>query len=188
MVSLACTLLLSVFHSSIPLSLAFTYSHLQQIQNTSNPRDADLHAKDGSKYTPVVLAAEAGSKKADCQAFQFFMTYIGDDIGDVTKNPLFQALELGDNALPAVKVIVTLLHVFSVTKSYGLGSAHFQELKLKSIYSALYYILCTHVCSLQLMIGDSVWSKKLCQVTNNLKNNLLHEAIMKDLARYVYKI
>lgn len=109
------------------LSLACTHSHLQQIQNTSNPRDADLHAKDGSKYTPVVLAAEAGSKKADCQAFQFLMTCIGDEIGDVTKNPLFQALELGDEALPAVKVITTLLHVFVVsllTESHGLDFAH----------------------------------------------------------------
>ena len=67
-------------------------------------RDADLHAEDDFSYTPVVLAAEAGSRESDCQAFESLMQFIGDDIHDVNKNPLFQALKVGDKALQAVKV------------------------------------------------------------------------------------
>ena len=51
-----------------------------------------------------MLAAKAGSKSY-CEAFQFLMTCIGDDIQDVNKNPIFQALKVGDEASPAVMVI-----------------------------------------------------------------------------------
>ena len=71
---------------------------------TNIPTDADVHAEDDFSYTPVVLAAEAGSRESDGQAFEFLMKFIGDDIHDVNKNPLFQALKVGDKALPAVKV------------------------------------------------------------------------------------
>ena len=81
------------------------YSHLQCAQVTDIPGDSDLHAVDGYGYTPVVLAAASGSRKANCDAFQFLMRqYVGSVIQDVTKNPLFQALNVGDDALPAVKV------------------------------------------------------------------------------------
>ena len=50
-----------------------------------------------------MLAAEAGSRESDGQAFESLMKFIGD-IHDVNKNPLFQALKVGDKALPAVKV------------------------------------------------------------------------------------
>ena len=71
---------------------------------TNISRDADLHAEDDYRCTPVVLAAEAGSRESDGQAFESLMKSIGDDINDVNKNPLFQALKVGDKALPAVKV------------------------------------------------------------------------------------
>ena len=71
---------------------------------TNIPRDADLHAEDDYSYTPVVLAAEVGSRESDGQAFDSLMKSIRDDIHDVNKNPLFQALKVGDKALPAVKV------------------------------------------------------------------------------------
>ena len=77
-------------------------SHLQSAQATV--RDSDLHAVDDKGYTPVVLAAVSGCTKANCQAFKRLMRYIDSDIQDVTKNPLFQALKVGDLALPAVKV------------------------------------------------------------------------------------
>ena len=76
------------------------YSHLQGEPAMDTPGDSDLHAVDDYGYTPVVLAAASGSRKA----FQFLMQYVGNDIQDVTKNPLFQALKVGDTALPAVKV------------------------------------------------------------------------------------
>ena len=87
--------------------------------NTNIPSDADLHAEDNFSYTPVVLAAEAGSRESDGQAFESLMKFIGllwnllvsyeiywilVYIHDVNKNPLFQALKTGDKALPAVKV------------------------------------------------------------------------------------
>ena len=81
------------------------YSHLQGEPAMDTPGDSDLHAVDDYGYTPVVLAAASGSRKANCDAFQFLMRqYIGSVIQDVTKNPLFQALKVGDDALPAVKV------------------------------------------------------------------------------------
>ena len=56
-----------------------------------------------------MLAAQAGCKKA----FQYIMECFGnDDIQDVTKNPLFQALKVGDKASSAVEVIVLLLAVY----------------------------------------------------------------------------
>ena len=72
---------------------------------TNIPTDANVHAEDDFSYTPVVLAAEAGSRESDGQAFEFLMKSIGDDIHDVNKNPLFQALKVGDKAWQAVKVI-----------------------------------------------------------------------------------
>ena len=71
---------------------------------TNISRDADLHAEDDYRCTPVVLAAEAGSRESDGQAFEFLMKFIGYDIHDVNKNPLFQALKVGDKALQAVRV------------------------------------------------------------------------------------
>lgn len=79
---------------------------------TNIPTDADLHAEDDFSYTPVVLAAEAGSRDSGCQAFESLMKLIRDDIHDVNKNPLFQALKVGEKALPAVKVI--FICIFSV--------------------------------------------------------------------------
>ena len=71
---------------------------------TNIPRDADLHAEDDFSYTPVVLAAEAGSRESDGRAFKSLMKFIGDDIHNVNKNPLFQALKVGDKAWQAVRV------------------------------------------------------------------------------------
>ena len=71
-----------------------SHSQLQQTWNT------DLHAEDVFCYTPIVLAAQAGYK----EAFQFMMS--DDEIEDVNKNPLFQALKVGDKASAAVKVII----------------------------------------------------------------------------------
>ena len=83
------------------------YSHQQcePATDTGTPGDSDLHAVDDYGYTPVVLAAASGSRKNNSDAFQFLMRqYVGSDIQDVMKNPLFQALKVGDAALPAVKV------------------------------------------------------------------------------------
>ena len=91
------------------LSPTFTHSHLQQTKNANIPKNADLHAEDDFSYTPAVLAAQAGCKKA----FKCIMEHLGnDDIRDVNKNPLFQALKVGDRASSAVKVIVRLLAVY----------------------------------------------------------------------------
>ena len=79
---------------------------------TNIPTDADLHAEDHFSYTPAVLAAEAGSRDPDHQAFESLMKLIGDDIHDVNKNPLFQALKVGEKALPAVKVIFIASSVY----------------------------------------------------------------------------
>ena len=106
-------------------SLTFTHSHLQQ---TLDPNIPDLHADDKFSYTPVILAAEANSR----EAFQFFMNCIGENgIKDVTKNPLFQALNLHDKAPQSVKVIVMKCMHFAVAvhtyqaKFYGLWKQHF---------------------------------------------------------------
>ena len=52
-----------------------------------------------------MLAAKAATENADCKAFQFFLTVIGNNVQDATKNPLFQALKVCDEASQAVKVI-----------------------------------------------------------------------------------
>ena len=56
-----------------------------------------------------MLAAQTGCK----EAFQYIIGeyFSDDDIQDVTKNPLFQALKVGDKASSAVKVIVLLVAV-----------------------------------------------------------------------------
>ena len=90
------------------LRFPISYSHLEQPLKTNIPRDADLHAEDDFSYTPVVLAAEAGSRESDGLAFESLMKSISDDIHDVNKNPLFQALKVGDKALQAVKVTLCL--------------------------------------------------------------------------------
>ena len=88
---------------------------------TNIPRDGDLHAEDDFSYTPVVLAAEAGSRDPDHQAlaFESLMKLISNDIHDVNKNPLFQALKVGNKALPAVKVIsiciLVNVHLFELS-------------------------------------------------------------------------
>ena len=73
----------------------------------------DLHAEDISGYTPIVLAAQAGCKEAFLSIMKYFSD---DDVQDVTKNPLFQALKVGDDASLAVKVIMTVEHIFSCGK------------------------------------------------------------------------
>ena len=60
-----------------------------------------------------MLAAQAGNKEAFLSIMKYFSD---DDIQDVTKNPLFQALKVGDDASSAVKVIMTVEHIFSCGK------------------------------------------------------------------------
>ena len=95
-----------------PLHLAAKHNQVEVIKflheqcepATDIPGDSDLHAVDDYGYTPVVLAAASCSRKANCDALQLLMQYVSSDIQDVTKNPLFQALKVGDTALPAIKV------------------------------------------------------------------------------------
>jgi len=81
------------------------HSHIKQVEENT-PNDADIHARDDSKYTPILLVAEACGKarEVDCravdsQAFQYLMECINDEVNvpgvkDVQRNPLFQALEV----------------------------------------------------------------------------------------------
>lgn len=113
------------------LSPTFTHSHLQQTKNANIPKNADLHAEDDFSYTPAVLAAQAGCK----EAFQYIMEHLGnDDIRDVNKNPLFQALKVGDRASSAVKVIVRVL----TYKVYEFIFRLFLNFEIQK--------LCTHTC------------------------------------------
>ena len=106
---------LFITYAHISPSYIFTHSQLQQTIDTNIP---DLHAEDKFRHTPVVLAAEANSR----DAFAFFMNCIGENgIKDVTKNPLFQALNLHDETPQAVKVIVMKVHSFCSSSTHLSG-------------------------------------------------------------------
>ena len=81
----------------------------------NTPGDSDLHAVDDYGYTPVVLAAASGSRKA----FQYLMRYVGDDIQDVAKNPLFQAMKVvhRGSAFPVLAVKVRHQCIISISVS-----------------------------------------------------------------------
>lgn len=86
------------------------HSYEEQME-ANTPNDADIHAKDDSKYTPILLVAEACgmAREVDSRAFRYLMECIDSNVPgvkDVQRNPLFQALEVIGEAAIAVKVCI----------------------------------------------------------------------------------